>query len=205
MNIGQGLAVLLCAVVATGCAVAVEPRGTKTDPPPTRQSTKSQTTSGTAGSPSQAAERTVVLPDKAGGLNRVQGQGQISDVPVDPGQMGQGMNLVVAEFVTPGGSVDEAVLVVAVDHVPEDTSKRREHLWRGLIDRVGYTEGVSAEPFPPGPLGGSLECFLASLAETGQVICGWADAGTAGVALFPNSDLPTAARTFAAMRADIER
>ncbi|ROO91052.1 hypothetical protein EDD29_8797 [Actinocorallia herbida] len=207
MNMGRGLAILLGAGLLTGCTASVQPAGTKTSrPEATRKSgSTGRPTSGTAGSPSQPAERRVVLPAKAGGLNRVQGQGQLSDIPIDPGEMTPGMNLVAAEFVTPGGSVENAVLVVAVDHVPEDTSQRREHLWRGLLDRIGWTEGASAEPFPPGPLGGSLECFLASLAETGQVVCGWADATTAGVALFPDSDLQTAAATFAAMRADLER
>ncbi|GAB2816600.1 hypothetical protein GCM10022221_13290 [Actinocorallia aurea] len=201
MNIGRGLAILLSAGVLSGCTVSVGDTGVETSRPSRTERSDSQQ-SGTAGSPSQPAERRVVAPASAGGLDQVQG---LSDVPIDPGEMAAGMNLVAAQFAAPGGSADDAVLVVAVDHVPEDTSERREHLWRGLLDRIGWTEGASAQPYPAGPLGGSLECFLASLAETGQVVCGWADVGTAGVALFPDSDLPTAARTFADMRADIEQ
>lgn len=136
----------------------------------------------------------------AGGLTRATGQDAVSDVPVDPGEMRTGMNLVVENYL--GGG--HRILFVGVDGVPEDPNKRREHLWRGLID---YAAGNGATgtpgtgtPYPAGPLGGSLEC----LPYGADALCGWADATTAAVAYFPRTAPAAAARTFAAMRADLE-
>ncbi|MEO3785548.1 hypothetical protein ABGB12_19630 [Actinocorallia sp. B10E7] len=153
----------------------------------------------------QPQARRVVSAAQAGGLVKVTGQGAVSDLAIDPGEVRPNMTLVMENYQYPGQQGDP-VLLVAVDNVPEDTSTRRQHLWRGMLERVGWTYGdVSAEPYAPGPYGGSLECFLASLSEDGNVICGWADENTAGVALFPNSDLATASSDFAAMRNDIEQ
>ena len=152
----------------------------------------------------QQGQRHVVSVARAGGLVKLTGQEAVSDVVIDPGEVRPDMTLVMENYRRPGQQGDP-VLVVAVDNVPEDTSVRREHLWRGLLQYVGWTEGASAEPYDAGPLGGSVECFLASLAEDGNTICGWADESTAGVALFPDSNLPTASAAFVAMRADIER
>ncbi|MCD0450451.1 hypothetical protein LO762_14810 [Actinocorallia sp. API 0066] len=208
MNIGRGLAVLLCAGLLTGCAFQVEPRqstGQSTPGKTDDRDGQSQGEQGRTPPKSTSGTRRVVLADPAGGLPLIKDSGGLSDVPFDPGEIRQNMNLVMGKYLPPTGTAADAVLVVAVDGVPEDASQRREHLWRGLLDMIGWTEGASAGTFDAGPLGGSVECFLASLAETGQAVCGWADASTAGVALFPNSDLPTAARTFTAMRADLER
>jgi hypothetical protein len=136
----------------------------------------------------------------AGGLTRATGQDAVSDVPVDPGEMRAGMNLVVENYL--GGG--RRILFVGVDNVPEDPNKRREYLWRGLID---YAAGNGATgtpgtgtPYPAGPLGGSLEC----LPYGADALCGWADTTTAAVAYFPRTAPAAAARTFAAMRADLE-
>jgi hypothetical protein len=149
--------------------------------------------------------RRVTSPAQAGGLVKLTGQGGVSGVVIDPGEMRPDMNLVMENYRIPGQSGDP-VLVVAVDNVPEDTNTRREHLWRGMLEYVDWTYGgVSAEPYEPGRYGGSVECFLASLAEDGNVICGWADENTAGVALIPNSNMTTGPATFVAMRNDIEQ
>ncbi|WP_106397112.1 hypothetical protein [Actinocorallia populi] len=147
--------------------------------------------------------RRVAAAEQAGGLVKLTGQGAVSGVVVDPGEMRPDMTLVMENYEVP--AQDEPVLVIAVDNVPEETSTRRQHLWRGLLEHIGWTHGnITAEPYEPGKYGGSVECFLASLAETGNVVCGWADENTAGVALIPNSDLATAASVFVAMRDDIE-
>ncbi|WP_324788322.1 hypothetical protein [Streptomyces sp. H51] len=149
--------------------------------------------------------RQVIDASMAGGLSKVSGKNPARDV--DPGEMRDGMNLVSAAYSDWGS--DDAVLVVAVDHVPEATTKRREHLWRGMLEHIewDFGQGVpEAQPVSdPGPLGGSVECLSASLAENGNVICGWADATTAGVALFPNSTVMSASMEFMTMRVDLEK
>ncbi|MFF1272536.1 hypothetical protein ACFVZC_03820 [Streptomyces marokkonensis] len=143
----------------------------------------------------------------AGGLDRLTGDGALADVPVDPGDMRDGMTLVTGNYGKRGGR-GTPVLFEGVDHVPEDTNERREHLFRGMLEYIQWDPELGnpeAQPVEPGPLGGSVECLLASLSEDGDVICGWADEGTAAVALFENSTLADAGKLFVAMRADLER
>ncbi|ROR45646.1 hypothetical protein [Kitasatospora cineracea] len=140
----------------------------------------------------------------AGGLARATGDAQLSDVPVDPGEMREGMTLVEANYLPKAGGSGRSVLFAGVDNVPEDPSRRREHLWRGLID-YAHGEGSTGDPggsaqYPAGPLGGNLECFpLGS-----DTLCGWVDNSTAGVALFPGTAPADAAEQFVLMRADLE-
>ncbi|GAB2603300.1 hypothetical protein GCM10027168_40380 [Streptomyces capparidis] len=183
---------------------AASPSATPTDSTPTEGAGPSD-----GASPADGARR-VVDAATAGGLAKVTGQDGVSDLVIDPGEMRDGMNLVMNNY--SGAGFDGAgryVLAVAVDRVPEETTERREHLWRGMLDHIQWDAALgqpTAEPVAdPGPLGGSVECMLASLAEDGNVICGWADEDTAGVALFPDSDLPEASRLFVAMRGDLER
>ncbi|MET9735924.1 hypothetical protein ABZZ79_36465 [Streptomyces sp. NPDC006458] len=161
-------------------------------------------------SPTPTAERTgprtLVDALTAGGLDKLTGSEALTDVPVDPGEMRDGMTLVTNNY----GDAERQgapVLFEGVDHVPEDTNKRREHLFRGMLEYIQWDPELGnpqAEPVEPGPLGGSVECLLASLSEDGNVICGWADEGTAAVALFENSTLADAGKLFVAMRADLE-
>lgn len=152
-------------------------------------------------------KRFLVDASEAGGLRKHTGDGAVADVPVDPGETRDGMRLVVSHFAGPDGG--DPILFEGVDNVPEDTSKRREHLFRGMLEYLEWDPEPGqprARPVAdPGPLGGSVECLLASLAENGQVICGWADESTAAVALFPDSTLDEAGRLFVAMRGDLER
>ncbi|MFF8814239.1 hypothetical protein [Streptomyces pactum] len=208
-------AVLLLAV--TGCNEddrAVDPSASAPSAPQTSKAappsaTPSTTPSGTA-TPSAGTDgrRTLVDAAQAGGLTRVTGDGALTDLPVDPGEMRDGMTLVAGNYRAPGDS-GAPVLFEGVDNVPEDTSKRREHLWRGMLDHAGWDPELgqpTAEPVADaGELGGSVECLLASLSESGNVICGWADESTAAVALFPDSTLPEAGALFVRMRADLER
>ncbi|SEQ16082.1 hypothetical protein [Streptomyces radiopugnans] len=152
-------------------------------------------------------ERSLVDAAEAGGLRKHTGDGAVTDVPVDPGEMREGMRLVVSHFADPEGG--DPILFEGVDNVPEDTSKRREHLFRGMLEYIEWDPELGqpqAQPVAdPGPLGGSVECLTASLAENGQVICGWADESTAAVALFPDSTSDEAGKLFVAMRGDLER
>ncbi|GLW55671.1 hypothetical protein [Kitasatospora phosalacinea] len=151
-----------------------------------------------------AGKRTLTEAATAGGLARATGDAQLSDVPVDPGEMRDGMNLVEANYQWEVGGSNRPVLFAGVDNVPEDPSKRREHLWRGLID-YATGEGSTGSPgesvaYPAGPLGGNLECFPLGA----DALCGWVDSSTAAVALFPASSPEDAAKQFALMRADLE-
>ncbi|WP_240958427.1 hypothetical protein [Streptomyces barkulensis] len=152
-------------------------------------------------------QRSLVDAAEAGGLRKRTGEGAAGDVPVDPGEMRDGMRLVVSRFAGPDGG--DPVLFEGVDNVPEDTNKRREHLFRGMLEYIEWDPELGqplARPVAdPGPLGGSVECLMASLAENGQVVCGWADESTAAVALFPDSTLDEAGKLFVAMRGDLER
>ncbi|MFF5157767.1 hypothetical protein ACFY3N_16195 [Streptomyces sp. NPDC000348] len=162
-------------------------------------------------SPAAPAERsgprTLVDASVAGGLDKLTGDGALTDVPVDPGEMRDGMKLVTGTYGKPGGQ-GAPVLFEGVDHVPEDTNERREHLFRGMLEYIQWDPELGhpeARPVEPGPLGGSVECLLASLSEDGNVVCGWADEGTAAVALFENSTPADAGKLFVEMRGDLER
>ncbi|MGW2540323.1 hypothetical protein ACWC5I_05465 [Kitasatospora sp. NPDC001574] len=181
-------------------------------PTATAPSSASASASASAKPTSPAAptgKRQVVEARTAGGLTRTTGPDAVSDVPVDPGEMRDGMHLVVANYDRAGQTSGRRILLVAVDNVPEDPAKRREHLWRGLIDYAqqhGSTgDPTSGVPYAAGPLAGSLECLQLPAAPTTDVLCGWSDASTAGVALFPKSTPAEAAALFAGMRGDIEK
>lgn len=154
----------------------------------------------------QSGPRTLVDAPRAGGLDKLTGDRALTDAPVDPGEMRDGMTLVIGNYGDPGGR-GAPVLFEGVDHVPEDTGKRREHLFRGMIEYIRWDPELGqpeAQPVEPGPLGGSVECLLASLSEEGHVICGWADEGTAAVALFEDSTPAEAGKLFVEMRGDLE-
>lgn len=204
-------AAVLGLVLLSGCrtddveGVPVAPSGSASGAEPTASAEPAERTGGVDPT-ADAAGRRVVDAATAGGLSRMTGAGAPSDVVIDPGEMRDGMNLVMNNYALAGG---DPVLVVAVDHVPEETTERREHLWRGMLEHIEWDYGLGQPEAQPvedaGPLGGSVECMLASLAEDGDVVCGWADDTTAGVAHFPNSTLPKAAELFVAMRADLEK
>ncbi|MFB6613666.1 hypothetical protein ACFCV9_05530 [Streptomyces sp. NPDC056367] len=160
-------------------------------------------------SPTGSGKHTLAEAATAGGLTKATGASAVSDVPVDPGEMRDDMHLVVADYNRAGQTSGRRILFVGVDGVPEDPNKRREHLWRGLIDYAlqnGSTgTPTTAKPYQPGPFGGSLECLsLPESANATDVICGWSDTTTAAVALFPHTTPADAAHLFAAMRADLE-
>ncbi|GAA2446196.1 hypothetical protein [Streptomyces macrosporus] len=199
----------VAAVVVVAAVTGCRPEDVPASPDGLRSASPGASRPADSAPPTAApdGERALVDAREAGGLRRLTGEGAVTDVPVDPGEMRDGMRLVVAEFAAPDGG--EPVLFEGVDNVPEDPVKRREHLFRGMLEHIEWDpEPGQPEARPvadPGPLGGSVECLLASLAEDGNVICGWADESTAAVALFPNSDPDEAGKLFVAMRSDLER
>ncbi|MCX5409758.1 hypothetical protein OHA37_38625 [Streptomyces sp. NBC_00335] len=202
------------ALAATLALTACDPAGEAESPPAAPAPAASTPVSaparsGVSTSPTGSGKHTLAEAATAGGLSKATGAGAVSDVPVDPGEMRDGMNLVVANYNRAGQTSGRPILFVGVDGVPEDPNKRREHLWRGLIDYAlqnGSTgTPTTAKPYQPGPFGGSLECLsLPEATNATDVICGWADTTTAAVALFPRTTPADAARLFAAMRADLE-
>ncbi|MCM1967958.1 hypothetical protein [Streptomyces sp. G1] len=198
--------VLATTLTLTACDPADEaPPAAPAASAPVSEPTKSASST----SPAGTGKHTLAEAATVGGLTKATGADAVSDVPVDPGEMRDGMHLVVADYNRAGQTSGRHIHFVGVDGVPEDPNKRREHLWRGLIDYAlqnGSTgTPTTAKPYEPGPLGGSLECL--SLPESGtptDVICGWSDTTTAAVALFPRTTPADAARLFAGMRADLE-
>ncbi|MEY2233755.1 MULTISPECIES: hypothetical protein [Streptomyces] len=197
---------LATTLTLTACDPAAEAEAPPA--PPAASATVSAPASSST-SPAGSHKRTLAEAATAGGLTKATGASAVSDVPVDPGEMRDGMHLVVADYNRAGQTSGRRILFIGVDSVPEDPNKRREHLWRGLID-YALQNGSSgtpttAKPYQPGPFGGSLECLsLPESADATDVICGWSDTTTAAVALFPRTTPADAARLFAAMRADLE-
>ncbi|RKE17901.1 hypothetical protein [Streptomyces sp. TLI_171] len=195
------------ALAATLALAACDPEGTADDAAVSSAAASTPApiaapSSTAAASPAAGAGRTLTEAPTAGGLKRATGDQQLSDVPVDPGEMRDGMHLVEANYARTGSA--RPVLFAGVDNVPEDPSKRREHLWRGLVD-YALGEGATgapgtSTPYAAGPLGGNLECFPLGP----DALCGWVDTSTAAVALFPATAPADAAKLFAAMRVDLE-
>ncbi|MFF8382512.1 hypothetical protein ACF053_02525 [Streptomyces kanasensis] len=213
-------AAVLTLVAVTGCQDEPRPAPdtsrSRAAAPPAPSATQPAASASPDAPPSRAApsspasgdgRRSLVDARVAGGLHKLTGAGALRDVPVDPGEMRDGMTLVAGHYRAPGEQ-GPPVLFEGVDGVPEDTAVRREHLFRGMLEHLRWEPESGqplAEPLDPGPLGGSVECLLASLGEDGDVVCGWADEGTAAVALFRGSTPAAAGKLFVRMRADLER
>ncbi|MCX5129912.1 hypothetical protein OG898_28735 [Streptomyces sp. NBC_00193] len=198
------------ALAPTLTLTACNPAGEAEGPPAAPASTPVSAPARPASTrPAGSGKHTLTEAATAGGLTKATGANAVSDVPIDPGEMRDDMHLVVADYNRAGQTSGRRILFVGVDSVPEDPNKRREHLWRGLIDYAlqnGSTgTPTTAKPYQPGPFGGSLECLsLPESANATDVICGWTDTATAAVALFPRTTPADAARLFASMRADLE-
>jgi hypothetical protein len=206
-------------VAAVAVAVAVAGLvGCRPDPQPGDGSAASRTPrpTGSADAPASpgpsssvtaSGKRSLVDAAVAGGLRKHTGDNAVSDIPVDPGEMRDGMNLVVSHFEAPDG-ISGPILFEGVDNVPEDPNKRREHLFRGMLEHIQWDPELgqpTAAPVDAGPLGGSVECLLASLSQDGDVICGWADTSTAAVAWFKDTTVSEAGKIFVRMRSDLEK
>ncbi|MFE6839998.1 hypothetical protein ACFVFI_34885 [Streptomyces sp. NPDC057705] len=206
---GPRILLATIALATTLTLTACDPAAEAEAPPASPTASAAVSAPASSTSPAGSGKHTLAEAATAGGLTKATGASAVSDVPVDPGEMRDGMHLVVADYNRAGQTSGRRVLFVGVDSVPEDPNKRREHLWRGLIDYAlqnGSTgTPTTAKPYQPGPFGGSLECLsLPESANATDVICGWSDTTTAAVALFPRTTPADAARLFAAMRADLE-
>lgn len=184
-------------------ASASESADPKTTAPPTRKPTGAST------SPTKkaAGPRTLVPTASTAGYVRYTGDGTLLDVPVDPGEVTDANNVVLEEYAKTASGPRE-VLFVGIDGLIATDGKRMEHMIRGMIDWVNtdgsVPQGVQMQPYPAGPLGGTLECMPAQDAYP-AAICSWADQNTVAVAYFDKLSADAAAVTFAEMRADLEQ
>ncbi|MFI6580364.1 hypothetical protein [Embleya sp. NPDC050493] len=145
---------------------------------------------------------------RAGDLARLLDGGP-TDVPVDPGEVRSPANNVLVAAYGATGAGPRSVLFVGVDGMTGIDGKRMEHMVRGMVEYVNGSggsvpDGVTMKGYDPGPLGGTLECMPASVAQP-AAICGWADQDTTAVAYFEQLSADRAAAKFKAMRADLER
>jgi hypothetical protein len=62
-----------------------------------------------------------------------------------------------------------------------------------------------ARPVPAGPLGGVMKCGTTLTDDATMTVCGWADHGCLGVAMFPNRGVDESARLLLAMRNAMQR
>ncbi|MCF2533512.1 hypothetical protein [Yinghuangia soli] len=171
------------------------------DPTATKRPTSAAPTKqGTAG------PRVLVSAARTGGYERL--TEDMLSVPVDPGDIGEGMNVVLAAYgKTPTG--DREVLFEGVSGLTAMDGKRFEHMIRGMIEYVNLDggsvpEGAAMKSYDPGPLGGTLECMPAQDAYP-AAICGWADKNTVAVAYFDKLSADAAAKKLVEMRSDLEK
>jgi hypothetical protein len=69
----------------------------------------------------------------------------------------------------------------------------------GLItDDAGGVDGV--HDVPAGPLGGVMRCGTTKTEGTPMAVCGWADHGSLGIAMFPNRPVDQSAELLRTMR-----
>lgn len=150
----------------------------------------------------------LVAAAQAGGYRQLTGAAAPSDVPVDPGDVGSGMNVLVTAYGSAPSGPRE-VLVVGVDGLTAVDGKRMEHMIRGMVDYVNGDGGsvpqdASMRDYAAGPLGGTLQCMPAQDAFP-AAICAWADKNTVVVAYFDSLSADAAAQKLAQMRGDLEK
>ncbi|MFI8902618.1 hypothetical protein ACIGO7_31265 [Streptomyces virginiae] len=91
---------LTTTLTLTACDPAAEAEAPPAPPAPPAPSAASATASAPASStsPAGSGKHTLAEAATAGGLTKATGAGAVSDVPVDPGEMRDGMHLVVADY-----------------------------------------------------------------------------------------------------------
>lgn len=72
-----------------------------------------------------------------------------------------------------------------------------------VSDDSGGVDGLHA--VPAGPLGGVMKCGVTRTDDGTMAVCGWADHGCLGVAMFPNRGVDESARLLLAMRNGMQR
>ena len=221
----SGAAVLSVSVL-TGCQLlddldkddtATSPSARPSESAPATRAPSTRPTGTSAPTPSAPStarpattfkDKRLVLGPTAGGFVMLTGDGRPTDVPVDPGEIRDGVNKVVVAAYSSTAAGARTVLFVGVDGQSGVDGKRLEHLTRGMIDHVNGSGGSvpagTMTPYPAGVQGGTLECMPADEAQP-AAICGWADRYTTAVAWFSNLSADSAAVKFREMRADLEK
>ncbi|MDI2127371.1 hypothetical protein [Yinghuangia seranimata] len=143
---------------------------------------------------------------RTGGYTRL--GAEVTDVPLDPGDIQPGMNVLVAAYGKTASGPRE-VLLEGIDGLPAMDGKRFEHMIREMVDYVNrdggsVPQGATMTTYAAGPLGGTLECMPAQDAYP-AAICGWADKNTVLVAYFDKLSADAAAKKLQEMRADLEK
>jgi hypothetical protein len=82
---------------------------------------------------------------------------------------------------------------------PEDALTKTFHL---ISDDAGGVESVQA--VPAGPQGGVMKCGSTKTDGGSMAVCGWADHGSLGIAMFPNRPVDQSAELLRTMRKAIQ-
>jgi hypothetical protein len=101
-------------------------------------------------------------------------------------------------------STSRDVLFFGGTHVILNPAKDLDQAIGLLSDSGGEVSGLHA--VPAGPLGGVMKCGTSNGdSDSGAMaVCGWADRGSLGVALFPGRTLDESAQLLRALRGQIE-
>nr|BFE65415.1 hypothetical protein GCM10020063_099410 [Dactylosporangium thailandense] len=95
----------------------------------------------------------------------------------------------------------DAILVAGTARIwkPEDTLKTAFDMLTDDKGGVRDTKDVDA-----GPLGGTMRCGTTKVDDADLTVCGWADNGSLGVALFSNSPVSDSAKSLVELRTAVE-
>jgi hypothetical protein len=95
----------------------------------------------------------------------------------------------------------DAILVAGTARLwkPEETLKTAFDMVADDAGGVRDTKDVDA-----GPLGGTMRCGVTKVDDSDLTVCGWADNGSLGVALFSNRGVPESAKSMLELRDAVE-
>ncbi|WP_433051388.1 hypothetical protein [Dactylosporangium sp. CS-033363] len=95
----------------------------------------------------------------------------------------------------------DAILVAGTARIwkPEDTLKTAFDMVADDAGGVRDTKDVDA-----GSLGGTMRCGTTKVDDSDLTVCGWADNGSLGVALFSNRGVPESAKSMVELRNAVE-
>jgi hypothetical protein len=153
----------------------------------------------------------VHTPSQVAGLTRDTQSNATSTAEYLRSAVAAGLNLgsSVGAVYTDGSGDAHSVIFVGGSTTTGSTNQRLRALF-GLLD--DGTDGVAAVTREsPGALGGEVNCAIttdssvsdAASAES-MAVCGWADSGSVGLALFPNRSVAEAVALFGRMRPALE-
>jgi hypothetical protein len=100
-------------------------------------------------------------------------------------------------------STSHDVLFFGGTHLMLNPSKDLDQAIIGLLsDSSGEVTGL--HEVPAGPLGGVMKCGTSNGDGGAMAVCGWADRGSLGVALFPGRTLDESAELLRTLRGQVE-